>query len=127
DDHRRRQRRTRGPCRRAVVAVAVNGWLIIVAVGVGTYLARVSFIAGFGDRTLPQPVERALTYVAPAVFAAIVFPAVLLPEGTIDLSPGGNPRFLAAIFAAGAAWRLKSVVAVTVVGMSALWIIDYLT
>ncbi len=71
--------------------------------------------------------ERALTYVAPAVFAAIVFPAVLLPEGTVDVVPDSNPRFLAAVLAAVAAWRLKSVVAVTVVGMAALWIIDWLT
>lgn len=104
----------------------MTDWLIIVFVGIGTYLARVSFIAGFGDRRLPPVAERALTYVAPAVFAAIVLPAVLLPGGSADVTPAGNPRFAAAVLAAFAAWRLKSVVAVTVVGMAALWVLDWL-
>jgi branched-subunit amino acid transport protein len=105
----------------------MSAWLIVIAVGIGTYGARVSFIGALGHRRLPAAVERALEYVAPAVFAAIVFPAVFLPEGSIDLAPSTNPRFIAATLAALVAWRLKSVVAVIVVGMGALWILDYVT
>jgi branched-subunit amino acid transport protein len=100
--------------------------MIVIAVGVGTYLARLSFIGVLGERRLPAALERPLAYVAPAVFAALVFPAVLLPEGTIDAAPASNPRFLAATLAALVAWRSKSVVAVIVVGMGSLWIIEAL-
>jgi branched-subunit amino acid transport protein len=102
----------------------VSGWLIVVGVGIGTYLSRVSFIAILGGRAFPEPLERALGYVAPAVFAAIVLPAVLLPEGAIDATPTTNPRFVAAALATLAAWRLKNVVAVIVIGMGALWILQ---
>ena len=102
----------------------MTDWLIVISVGVGTYASRVSFIAGFGDRRLPPALEQALTYVAPAVFAAIVLPAVLLPDGSAAVDPAGNPRFLAATLAAIAAWRFKSVIAVTVVGMTALWLLQ---
>ena len=105
----------------------MSAWLTVVSVGIGTYLARVSFIGALGKHRLPPSVERALDYVAPAVFAALVFPTVLLPEGSIDLAPTTNPRFLAAALAAVVAWRLRSVAAVIVVGMGALWMLDLLT
>ena len=104
----------------------MSAWLTVVSVGAGTYLARLSLIGLLGSRQLPRPLERALRYVAPAVFAAFVFPAVLLPDGSFDVGLQSNPRLAAAVLAAVAAWRLKSVVAVTVVGMGALWILDYL-
>lgn len=105
----------------------MSAWLIVVAVGAGTYLARVSFIGALGHRRLPAVAERALEYVAPAVFAALVFPAVLLRDGSIDVAPATNPRLVAAALAALVAWRSKSVVAVLAVGMGALWILDYVT
>ena len=95
--------------------------------GAGTYLARVSFIGALGHRRLPAVAERALEYVAPAVSAALVFPAVLLRDGSIDVAPATNPRLVAAALAALVAWRSKSVVAVLAVGMGALWILDYVT
>ncbi len=104
----------------------MSAWLIVVAVGAGTYFARLSFIGALGRRRLPPVAERALDYVAPAVFAALVFPAVVLREGSVDVAPATNPRLLAAALAALVAWRSKSVVAVFAVGMGALWILDFL-
>ena len=68
-------------------------WLSVVVIGVGTYLTRLSFIGVFGDRAMPAWLEQPLRYVAPAVLAAIVLPAVVRPEGAVDLLPAGNPRF----------------------------------
>ena len=103
----------------------MSAWLIVIGVGLGTYAARLSFIGILGSRRLPVPLERALTYVAPAIFAALTLPAVLLRDGTADVAATTNPRFLAAVIAALVAWKTRSVVAVTVVGMGALWLIDY--
>jgi branched-subunit amino acid transport protein len=105
----------------------MSSWLIVIAVGVGTYAARLSFIGILGERRLPPAFERALEYVAPSVFAALVLPAVLLPEGSIEMAPAVNPRFVAAILATIVAWRLKNVVGVIVVGMGALWILEAIT
>jgi branched-subunit amino acid transport protein len=104
----------------------MSGWLIVLAVGAGTYAARLSFIGALWKRRLPATAQRALEYVAPAVFAALVAPAVLLPDGAIDVTPASNPRLAAAALAGLAAWRLNNVVAVIVVGMGSLWVLQAL-
>lgn len=94
---------------------------IIVVIGAGTYLFRLSFIGLLGARPMPAWAAAPLRYVAPAVLAAIVAPAVLLRDGVLDVAPLSNPRFLAAGLAIVVAWRTKSVAAVIVVGMTVVW------
>lgn len=96
--------------------------LVIGIIGLGTYLLRLSFIGLLGERPVPEWAERPLRYVAPAVLAALVTPAVMLVDGSLVLSPTGNPRFLAAVVAALVAWRLKNVGLVIVAGMVSLWL-----
>ena len=48
---------------------------IIVVIGIGTYLFRLSFIGLLGARPMPAWAAAPLRYVAPAVLAAIVAPA----------------------------------------------------
>lgn len=98
--------------------------LVIVIIGVGTYLTRLSFIGALGTRSMPEWAVQPLRYVAPAVLAALVVPAIALRDGALDLAPGSNPRLLAALLAAIVAWRTKNVAAVIVVGMATLWILQ---
>ena len=104
----------------------MSNWLIVIAIGVGTYLLRFSFIGVLGTRPMPMWAQRPLKYVAPAVLAALVLPAVVLVDGRADLAPLGNPRFLAAVAAGIVAWRLKNVAGVILVGMSLLWVLQAL-
>ena len=99
---------------------------IIVTIGVGTYLLRLSFIGILGNRTMPDWAMVPLQYVAPAVLAALVAPAVLLRDNSIDLSPVTNPRALAALIALLIAWKTKSVAAVIVAGMAVVWLLQAL-
>jgi branched-subunit amino acid transport protein len=65
--------------------VAVREWLVLLAVGLGTYAARAVFLVTL--RSEPSPVvARALTYVAPAVLAAIMVPALVAPGGTVSVA-----------------------------------------
>lgn len=98
-------------------------WLIVVTVGVGTYLTRLSFIGLFGNRELPARVREGLEFIAPAVLAALIVPAVVRPEGVIDLSLA-NPRWLAALVAGFVTWRTKNIALTAVAGLAALWGID---
>lgn len=98
--------------------------LVIAIAGIGTYLLRLSFIGLIGDRPVPAWAERPLRYVAPAVLAALVAPAVLLSQGSVVLSPAANPRFLAAVIAAVVAWRFRNVGLVIASGMVSLWILQ---
>ena len=84
-------------------------WLAVIIIGVGTYLTRLSFIGAFGERQMPEWLERPLRYVAPAVLGAIVLPAVVQPDGAFQLLPSINPRALAAVVAAGVAYRWRNV------------------
>ncbi|HZJ48670.1 MAG TPA: AzlD domain-containing protein [Acidimicrobiia bacterium] len=99
---------------------------IILAVGFGTYLLRLSFVAAVGHRTMPDWAMVPLRFVAPAVLAALVAPAVLLRDGTFDVGPASNPRAIAALIAILIAWKTKNVAAVIVAGMAVVWLFQAL-
>ncbi|MBX3493132.1 MAG: AzlD domain-containing protein [Parvibaculum sp.] len=101
-------------------------WLTIVAIGIGTFALRFSFIGLSGRLALPEPLTRALRFVPAAVLSAIILPAALrMPEGGLDIALD-NPRLIACVLAAGVAWATKSVLATLAVGMGALWALQAL-
>ncbi|QGX96919.1 AzlD domain-containing protein [Roseovarius faecimaris] len=57
-------------------------WLVIVAVGLGSYLMRFLFIGLIADRELPAWLLRHLRYTGVAVLPALVAPLVLWPPAT---------------------------------------------
>lgn len=57
-------------------------WAIIVALGVGTYLVRYSFLGLLGDRELPDWVLRHLRYTAVAMLPALIAPLTVWPQAT---------------------------------------------
>lgn len=101
-------------------------WISVGVIGVGTYLTRLSFIAFFGEREMPTWMELPLRYVAPAVLGAIVLPAIVRPNGPIELLPAVNPRFLAGVIAGVVAYKWRNVSLVVAVGMGSLWLLDWL-
>ncbi len=103
----------------------MTGWIIVLAIGAGTYLARLSFIGAFARRDVPRALEAPLRYVAPAVLAAIAAPAVIAPTGAFDLTPG-NLELVAALGAGLAAWRTRSIAVTIVVGLVGLGILEAL-
>ena len=101
-------------------------WLTMLAVGILTYGTRLSFIYLFGRRQIPGRVKRGLRFVPPAVLTALIFPELLLPNGTLDVSLG-NERLLAGLIAALVAWRSRNTVATIIAGMAALLIVQALS
>jgi branched-subunit amino acid transport protein len=57
-------------------------WLVILALGIGTYLIRLSFLGLVGSRQLPQWALRALRYTPVAVLPALVAPLIVWPTAT---------------------------------------------
>ena len=100
-------------------------WLIFLMAGLLTYAMRLSFILLWGKIDVPTWLQRALRFVPPAVLSAIIFPELLLPQGSLDLSPG-NPRLVAGVLAILAAWRTKNVLITIAVGMAVLLILQAL-
>jgi len=96
----------------------MNEILLIGGMALVTFLIRYPALALAGKVEMPKRVFEALRYVAPAVLAAIIAPAVLLPgnhaiQTTADFIP------LAAIIVTGLAmWRTKNLTVTIIVGMA---------
>lgn len=98
-------------------------WIVTVALGIGTFLIRFSFLGFLGGRQLPDWLLVHLRYVGVAVLPALVTPMILWPD-----SMGGmfDPlRMIAAMVALLAGWRLGVIWAI-VAGMGSLWVLQYL-
>ena len=100
-------------------------WLILLAGGLVTFAMRGSFVL-LGDRVrLPGFLERSLVYVAPAAFAAIAVPAVMGSDGIGSLAPP-TPEVIAFVAAVAIIYRTKNMVAGLVLGMTTLWVCQWL-
>lgn len=99
-------------------------WIAIVLAGVGTYAMRASFLV-FAHRLadVPPLVQRLLRQIPPAALAAIVVPALLRPEGTLDV---WQPRLLAGVVAALVAWRTRNIALTLVVGIGLVMLLQRL-
>ncbi len=93
-------------------------WTAIVLSGAGTYAMRASFLA-FAHRmvTVPPGLARVLRQIPPAALAAIIAPALLRPDGRLDLL---QPTLLAGLVAAVVAWKTGNVGLTVVVGIALL-------
>ena len=101
-------------------------WVTIAAAGLLTFVLRWSFIAMIDSLEMPPTARRALRFVPAAVLSAIIWPAVIVQEGAIELSVG-NLHLTAALIAAVVAWRTRSIFYTITTGMLALWALTALT
>jgi branched-subunit amino acid transport protein len=95
-------------------------WIVILAVGAGTFLIRYSFIGLVGDRSLPRWAQRLLRYVPAAVMPGLVAPLVVWPNAT-----GGETdpaRLLAAVAALAIGAMTRSVLGAIAGGMIVLYV-----
>ncbi len=102
----------------------MNIWLVFLLGGLLTFGMRFSFIYLFGRFEIPQIVHRALRFVPPAVLSAIIFPNVLMPNNTLDLSLG-NHRWMAGLVAVLVALWTKNTLLTILAGMIALLIFQF--
>ncbi|HWQ12763.1 MAG TPA: AzlD domain-containing protein [Roseiflexaceae bacterium] len=100
-------------------------WATMAAMGLVTFLTRLSFIAAWGRLAVPEAVRAGLRYVPPAVLAAIIAPELLTPGGALDLSIG-NERLLAGLAAALVAWRTRSALLTILVGMGLMVLLGWI-
>lgn len=96
-----------------------TAWVAILLAGAGTFLMRASFLlAAHKLADVPEWVQRVLRQIPPAALAALVVPALLRPEGDVDL---WQPELAAGALAAAVCWRTRSIVATLAVGMGVLF------
>lgn len=100
-------------------------WLIILAVSAITFLLRASFVVFADPHRFPHAFRQALTFVPPAVLAAIVAPGLLLRDGVLDVSLA-NERLFAGLVAIVATIFVRNAMAAIAAGMSTLWLLQWL-
>ena len=99
-------------------------WIVILVVGALNYLSRLSFIALFA-RIGCRPLLPGAALPA-AMLTAIVVPAIVFTAPATLVFSYTNPKLVAALVAAFVAWRTKSATATMMIGMIALWIVQWL-
>ncbi|MBS7806417.1 AzlD domain-containing protein [Variovorax sp. PCZ-1] len=101
----------------------LESWGVVLALGLGTFLIRYSFIGLFANHDMPEWLSHGLKLIVPAIFAAIVASGVAISNGQF----GGWalwPKYGAAAIALAFALRFKGNILVTVItGMLALHIL----
>lgn len=103
----------------------MNIWLVMLLGGLITFGMRFSLIYLFGKFEIPETLRKALHYVPPAVLSAIIFPELLIRNGALDLSLD-NTRLLAGLVAIVTAWFSRNTLLTILVGMAALFLIQWL-
>ncbi len=100
----------------------MNEILLILGMMLVTFGVRYPMLAIVGRLQLPSSVIRALGYVPVAVLTAIIVPAVIMPQGDIDIGID-NAYLIAALLALIVSWRTKNLLATIVIGMGGflLW------
>jgi branched-subunit amino acid transport protein len=91
-------------------------FLTILGMTLVTYGPRVAPVLLLASRSLPGPVVRWLSYVPTAVLSAMLFPSLLLKDGSFDITPE-NLFLWAAIPAFLLAWRTRSFFGTVALGM----------
>ena len=101
-------------------------WVIIISIGLGTFLLRASFIWLEGRFAMPSIFRRGLRFVPITALTALVVPALLFQTGQLNLSLS-NDRLLAGLTAAAVAFLTRNVLLTIGVGMVALWTLQAFT
>lgn len=100
----------------------MNLWIVMISLGLLTFLTRLSFIALLERIQLPAAFQRALRFVPIAVLSAIIAPEIGYVDNALSLSLQ-NPRLLAGVVATLVACFTKNAVWTIVAGMTAFWIL----
>ena len=99
-------------------------WLVIVVLGIGTFLIRWSFLGALGGRDLHPWVLRMLRYTPVAVLPALVAPLVVWPAAT-----GGQPdpvRLAAAMVTVAVGLWTKNMIGAILAGALTLFGVLYM-
>ncbi|MBT5301240.1 MAG: AzlD domain-containing protein [Tateyamaria sp.] len=97
-------------------------WIIILTLGIGSFLLRFSFLGLVGDRQFSPRLLRHLRYTAVAIIPALVAPIVVYPNGSGSLEP---IRLITALVTIGVGIWTKNMIIAIIAGMTTLFTMLY--
>jgi branched-subunit amino acid transport protein len=98
-------------------------WLVIVLAGLGSYLFRISMVVLADRMTMPEQLERASAFVAPAAFAALAAGGIAASTASVDVA-GWTAPLAAVVVAVVVVRRTGRPYAALLAGMPTLWILS---
>jgi branched-subunit amino acid transport protein len=100
-------------------------WITLAGMTLISFALRYVPLVMLGRFQLPPHLQQALRYVPAATLAGLVFPALLTSKGQWSIGLD-NERLLAGLVAALVAWRFRNILLTLLVGMGALWLLQWL-
>jgi branched-subunit amino acid transport protein len=100
----------------------MSAWIVILAVGAGTYLLRISMFMVVGRRSLPTWTITPMAYVGPAAIAALVGSMLLTANGSIAVVR--LPELAAVAVGFATVRRTGNVMHAFATGMPAFWLLS---
>ena len=98
----------------------MSTWIVLLAVGAGTYALRASMFVVLGRRSLPTWTERPMALVAPAAIAALTVSMLLTSNQSVDAAP--TKELAAVIIGFIAVRRTGNVMWAFVAGLPVYWL-----
>lgn len=102
--------------------MSTSEWLLILGMAAVTVAVRYPVLALVSRMQVHPMVLDGMRYIPPAVLAAIIVPAVLMPHGAQIALTWRNESLVAAIVAGLVAWRTRSLLLTIALGMATFWI-----
>jgi len=107
------------------VGVVSTAVVVLLAVGVLSWLFRVGAITLLPATRLPPPVRRLLDHAVPAALAAMVGAGIAGGAALPDLA-SRLPVLAGAVVTAVLAWRVRGIVLPVMAGLAAAWVLGVL-
>ena len=100
-------------------------WVTLAGMTLISFALRYVPLVMLGRFQLPPHLQQALRYVPASTLVGLVFPALLTSKGQWSIGLD-NERLLAGLVAALVAWRFRNILLTLLVGMGALWLLQWL-
>lgn len=102
--------------------MSASEWLLILGMAAVTVAVRYPVLALVSRMTLHPLLLDGMRYIPPAVLAAIIVPALLMPHGAQVEFTWRNEYLIAGIVAGLVAWRTRNLLLTIALGMASFWI-----
>lgn len=96
----------------------MNEFLLVAGMALVTFALRYPVLALLGRIQLPTAIRRALGFVPAAVLAALIAPAMFMPDGQHIVLHYRNAALIAGSGAVVVAWRSRNLLLAIVTGMA---------
>jgi len=108
------------------MCIDLNYFYLILGMGIVTYLTRMIPASFLAKRQIPELFVKFLNHIPAAVLAALLFPSILMPEGSIAIS-SSNHILLAALISLPVAYKSKNMFLTVILGMIIMVLLRRLT